>query len=240
MKTPAVGNRALFAAFLLVCLASGCGRDDTGRSQVVTGGFPLYGPGAHWLDDVRAGTVQFDAAATVEIDVNGDGAADSSIEVSGPTSVARSSARSRAPGSRHRTHLDLEIVEMVLRGPGVAVRAGDGNGNFVADGPLFSLGSSDEAEGAPERADDLFRIFFELEVGAAILHNREALLVAAAIDRLPPLGNVFTAQGDAVALYDREGNESPLRILTVHYRARPPRGNDGAEMPETKVLRELH
>jgi hypothetical protein len=200
----------------IVLGAGGCGSDSE-SDHVVTGGFPLYGPGLHWVELVRAGTVRFPAEATVDIDLNGDGVADSTVDASGPTTVARTDARETDADPGHRTHADLEIVELILSAPGIVVRAGDGIGNFTADGPLFSIGASDEATRDPRLSDDLFRFFFEIEIGDLTLHNRDPLIIVATIDRLPPIGNLFVNQGDPVALYDAEGNASPISVVSVRY-----------------------
>ena len=88
---------------------------------------------------MRSGTVTFDAAAVVAIDLNLDGVGDLTLHMTGPTTVFRSAAVATDPAHPgHRTHLDLEIVRMTLATPnGVEFRAGDGAGNFAPDGPLF-------------------------------------------------------------------------------------------------------
>ena len=216
------------AAFLLGCCAAavicaGCGDDSSQTSATdpsipVTEGFPLYGPGPHWIDGVRSGTVTFDALAVVGVDVNGDEVADLTFQVSGPTTVFRSAAHATDPADlRHRNHLDLEIVSMALTAQGVAFRAGDGIGNFVSDGALFSLGSSDESAAAPELAHDAFAIYFEGEVSGLALHNEAPLLMVADIDRLPPIGNVFQLSGPPLPLFKENGNPSGFQITSVTY-----------------------
>ena len=60
-------------------------------------GFPLYGPGPNWIGRVRSGTVTFDAAAVVAIDLNLDGVGDLTLHMTGPTTVFRSAAVATDP-----------------------------------------------------------------------------------------------------------------------------------------------
>ena len=210
---------AVVAASLIAVLLAGCGEDSTADpSTPVTQGFPLYGPAPHWIDTVRSGTVTFAAVAVIGVDLNADGREDLTVEVRGHTTVFRSDARATDPAdSRHRNHLDLEIVDMLLEADGIRFRAGDGAGNFTADGPLFSLGTSDEIVGSPALAHDDFAIYFAGEIGELALHNREPLRMVATIDRLPPIGNVFALSGPPLPLLTEAGDPSSVQITSVAY-----------------------
>jgi len=168
---------------------------------------------------VKSGTVTFDAMAVVGVDINRDGVADLTLELSGPTTVFRSAAEPADPAQpRHRNHLDLEIVSMTLTAPhGVIFQAGDGVGNFTADGPLFSLGSSQEIAATPELAHDDFAIYFTGELAGLALHNIEPLRMVADIDRLPPVGNTFRLSGPPLPLYTDDGHAAEIQITAVTY-----------------------
>lgn len=204
-----------------MCASCGDGSHNAGGDPgvPVTQGFPLYGPGPHWIDGVRSGTVTFDAMAMVGVDINGDGVADLTLEVSGPTTVFRSAAQPADPARpRHRNHLDLEIVSMTLTAAhGVIFQAGDGVGNFAADGPLVSLGSSQEIAATPALAHDDFAIYFTGEIAGLALHNIEPLRMVADIDRLPPIGNTFQLSGAPLPLFTEDGHAAGVQITSVTY-----------------------
>lgn len=164
----------------------------------------------------------FDARAVIGVDADGDGAGDITLEASGPTTVLRSDAQpSDAADGSHRNYLDLEIVDMTLEAEGVHFRAGDGVGNFTSDGPLFSIGSSDEIVGSPHLARDDFAIYFEGEISGLVLHNEEPLRVVATIDQLPPIGNVFELDGPPLPLLGEDGRPSQFQIVSVSYTPQP-------------------
>jgi hypothetical protein len=192
----------------------------------------LYGPGPHWIDRVTGGRARVAAEATVDLDVNFDGAADLTVALAGTTEVARSAA---AGAGRHRTHVDLEMVAFTLAGelPGVgpiSLRAGDGIGNLTADGPLYSAGASDEVPGAPRFADDVFDIRFRVMLpGGVVLHASTPLRVTARIDRLPPVGARFTFTGPPLPLRNAAGTPVLQVVAAANTVVRPaPRPCDPA------------
>jgi hypothetical protein len=218
--------RATLVAGCMAALLYGasCG-DDSARpvaadpSLPVTEGFPLYGPGPNWISHVQSGTVTFDADAVVSIDLNLDGVGDLTLHMTGTTTVFRSAALATdATRPRRRTHLDLEIVSLTLATPnGVEFRAGDGAGNFAADGPLFSIGTSDEIVTAPQLAHDDFAIFFAGNVAGLAVHNEAPLRMVADIDRLPPIGSRFQLSGPPLPLFLDDGSAANLQITAVSY-----------------------
>jgi hypothetical protein len=180
---------------VLVTAAWACGdRDPTGPAPGV-----LHGPGPHWIDRV--------------------GFPDSTLELAGTTTVHRSASYAASPDvdPGHRDHLDLEIVAMRLEAPGVLLVAGDGVANLAPDGPLFSIGSSDERDGAPELADDLFAVAFEVTLGGTRLHGATPLPVHATIDRLPPIGSTFRLLGAPLVLVDAAGKPSGIAVASVEF-----------------------
>ena len=211
---------SLFLAALIVWIASGCGDgSSTTPSGLVTAGFPLYGPGSHWIDQVVTGTVRFDAVADVGVDFNNDDATDLTVHVTGTTTVFRSNS---VPGDPigdpgHRTHLDLEIVDMRLDNEGIVLLAGDGVGNLASDGLLYSSGTSDEAVDVPELAHDLFEIRFEVEIGGATFHNEHPLSMVATIDRLSPIDNRFEFNGPPLPLFTEAGEPAGIQITHVAF-----------------------
>jgi hypothetical protein len=212
-------------AVMATGMLAGC-RDSSSAdpSVPVTTGFPLFGPGPHWIDEVTSGKVTFDAVAVVGVDLNTDGVADLTVDVSGPTTVLRFEAQRASPADeRHRNHLDLEIVSMVLEADEIRFRAGDGVGNLASDGPLFSIGTSDEVAVTPQLAHDDFAIYFEGEISGRVLHNKDALRMVATIDRLPPIGNEFEITGPPVPLFGDDDLPSGFQIVSVTYTPQVPK-----------------
>ena len=208
----------MFAALVATVIVTGCGGGDSmsDPSVPVTQGFPLFGPGPHWIEHVTSGTVTFDVAAVVGVDFDSDGVTDIVVQASGPTTVFRSNARSSdAAHPRRRDHLDLEIVSLMLEAPAVVIRAGDGVGNLAADGPLSALGSSDELAASPQLARDEFEIHFAAEIFGMALHNQAPMRLGATIDRLPPIGSVFELDGPPVPLLTAAGDPSGFRVTSV-------------------------
>lgn len=212
-------------AVMAAGMLAGC-RDSSSAdpSIPVTTGFPLFGPGPHWIDEVTSGTVTFDAVAVVGVDLTMDGVADLTVDVRGPTTVFRSDAQRADPADeRHRNHLDLEIVSMVLEAEGIRFSAGDGVGNLASDGPLFSIGTSDEVAASSQLANDDFAIYFEGEISGRLLHNKDALRMVATIDRLPPIGNAFELSGPPVPLFGDDDLPSGFQMVSVTYTPRLPK-----------------
>lgn len=201
---------ALLAA-MLVCACGSSGNDATVPAGV------LYGPGPHWIDEVEGGRLTFTARAEVMVDVDGDDEADAALSVDGTTTVWRSGAFAGGPDPTHRDRIELEIVDMRLDGEGVRLRSGDGVGNGRSDGPLGSIGSSIERPADPRRADDLFRIFFEVDLGGGPLRNRAPLVVGSTIDHLPPLGSRFALIGPPVEMFAEGDIPTGIRVLAVDY-----------------------
>ena len=159
----------------------------------IAGAAALFGPGPHWVDTVTAGTDFFGSATSIEIDLNGDLAADVSFSLPGPIIIKRGSAADTPdpldPG--HLNHVDIELVSMELTastpfGP-VTVRAGDDIGNFAADGPLYSPGAIDEKDSDPTLANAFIDLFLEVDTPFGTFHNNTALRLRAVINQYPPL-----------------------------------------------------
>jgi hypothetical protein len=193
----------------------------------VSAAAPLYGPGRHWIDRVRGGYAAFGARASVGVDLGFDGAVDVEVAMTGTTEVFRSAARASDPRRpRHRNHIDLEIVAMHLAGeiPGlgpITLDAGDGIGNQSRDGPLYSQGGSDELPGDPRHSADFFDLFMEVRLMRRTLHNVTPLRVVAVIDRLPPIGSMFTLDGAPVLFVDTAGRPV-LQVVTAADVPTPP------------------
>ena len=191
----------------------------------------LYGPGQHWIDKVTGGFAMFESAASVGVDINGDGSTDLTVTATGPTTVFRSDALEGNPvgDPGHKNHLDLEIVTMTLTGtiPGLGpftLTVGDGIGNHAPDGPFHTAGTSDEIPGSPRRALDVFEIFFQLSLDqrGIVLHNLVPLRVETVITELPPIGAEFVMVGPPVPLVTEDGTVVLQVTETVNRLVRPP------------------
>ncbi len=154
----------------------------------------ICGSGAHWIDTCLGDFDNFSSSATVGIDANFDGIAESIAILSGPTSVWRGdpidTPDALDPG--HLNTIETEIISLsltgvMLTGPlaglGVVLTAGDGmapalfTGSPAADGAspdLFSPGEIIEKTG-PGTTDcdfpadaalacSFFDVFFEINI----------------------------------------------------------------------------
>lgn len=185
-------------------------------------GAPVCGPGDHWIDScsVAGGpsadpdfyTDTFDSVATVSIDLDFDDTADITVVLGGLVEIFRSDPIEGDPTNDpgHLNHIDTELVEMTLVSASgdITLRAGDGTANLQSDGLLYSGGTIDEQAGDPSLADSFFDVFVEIDIlGLGTLHNNEAFIIGAVIDRVPPLGFNYVHPFSAlpVELFDASG-----------------------------------
>ena len=159
----------------------------------IAGAAALFGPGPHWVDTVTAGTDFFSSATSIAIDLNGDLLPDVSLSLPGPIIIQRGSAADTPDplDPEHLNHVDIELVSLMLTGSTplgpITLHAGDGFGNFAADGPLYSPGAIDEKVSDPTLANAFIDLFLEVETPFGTFHNNTALRLRAMIDQYPPL-----------------------------------------------------
>jgi len=97
----------------------------------------------------------------------------------------------RGPGTSGSTaggnsHIDTEMMSLNLSGGGLTLHAGDGIGNLIGDGPLFSPGRIDETAN-PLIGHSFFDVFFELSpTPFGALHNTNPCVMAKDITQVPP------------------------------------------------------
>jgi len=163
------------------------------------------GPGKHWVDKCPAGTDKTSSTAVVGITFNSDGSpvgemceggvTVGKLELSGPTVIERGDGTKSAlteppaippapPLDDH--HIDTEMVSMVLTGANtlgpITIHAGVNQGLSQP-----SLGKIIELADDPLRAYSYFWVYHEIYTPWGILHNNDPVLMAAIIDRVPPL-----------------------------------------------------
>jgi hypothetical protein len=175
-------------------------------------GAATYGPKDHWVDIVIEDTHDMEIDGEFTVDIPGVGSL--AFPVTGLMTVWHGDARDTLdpldPG--HLNHVDVEMVSMSLTGTvpvvGTAtLTSGDGVGNGLSDGPLFTEGDIIEDTGDPAWADSFFDIFFEIELDSTVhgnitVFNKDALHVSARIDRIPPVGFTYEYHGGiAIPLY---------------------------------------
>ena len=112
---------------------------------------------------------------------------------------------------------------MVLTGGGFTIRAGDGIGNLMDDGPspplfmysLYTPGAVHEQAGNNLLADSFFDVFVEIDVPGVPfpLHNTTPLRMSAVIVRIPPYGSTYTSSVLPVSLYDPTGQMELARLV---------------------------
>lgn len=191
------------------------------------GAVSTCGPGSHWVDGCTSGTDTFPSVATIGIDLNLDNVKDLSVVLSGPTSVYRGNPVDAIFGhpvlgnvgtvDGHMDVIETEIVALTLTGGVFTVRAGDGTGNLLNDGPLNSPGAIRELAGNPQRALSFFDVFFELDTPFGTLHNLQPLRLESEIDRVPPIGFSYThAIPSPIGLFDQQGIERARLVDATH------------------------
>ena len=139
------------------------------------------GPGPHWIGQCATGQVDMPSGAVVGIDLNLDCKTDTSLVLSGSTTVKHSDPLDDSvqfPGSSmsddYLDVIDTEVVSMNLMGIGVALIAGAGLGQGGVLAP--SLGAIIEQQADPALADSFFDIFFEVDLGGGTYaYNQIAL-----------------------------------------------------------------
>lgn len=185
------------------------------------------GPGDHWLDGCTSGIDTFSSVATIGLDLNLDNVKDISVVLSGPTSIYRGGPVDAIVGhprlgnvgtiDGHMDVIETEIISLTLTGGGITVRAGDGTGNLLNDGPLYSPGALQEKPADSFRADSFFDVWFELDTPSGTLHNLQPLRLESTIDRVPPIGFSYThAIPNPIGLFDQYGIERARLVDAVH------------------------
>lgn len=141
------------------------------------------GPGPGWVSTCPSGTDSFNSTSDHSIIEFDGGVIIELPDLSGAMHVFR--------GAGSAGHIDTEIISLVLSGEGgFTLRAGDGTGNLLPDGPLYSPGAIDEVVPGPSSfANSFFDVFFELDGPGNTfgpLHNNSACTMRSVIDRVPP------------------------------------------------------
>lgn len=183
-------------------------------------GTPSCGPGDHWVDTCKSDTDSFPSVAIIGIDTDLDNATDVSIPFSGPTTVFRGDPVVGDPigDPGHLNHIGTEIVSLNLTGGSLTIIAGDGVGNLLSDGPLYSPGAIDELASDPKWAYSFFEVFFELQgTPYGPLHNKVPLILDPNIDRVPPIGFEYVHNIPAsIGLFDARDIER-LRLVEASH-----------------------
>lgn len=177
------------------------------------------GPGADWVDTCPSGTDSFVSRADHAVIILDGGGVILLSNLSGTTTVFRGN-----PVGPEPLHIDTEMVSLTLSGGGETLHAGDGTGNLLNDGPLFSPGRiTEQGSGiGSTTADSFFDVFFEILGPHPRLHNNTACTMSAVIDRVPPLTDPPTlyhgcAQGSVVLFNDSNQRVGLLTGDIIHF-----------------------
>lgn len=175
-----------------------------------------FGPGDHWVDTVTQGTDIMNTHGQLTVTVFTVPPATYTFGLDGPTEVWHDNVRDTPdpldPG--HFNYIDAEMVSINMAGNTplgpVTMVAGDGVGNGISDGPLFSPGRIVEDPGDPALADSFFDVFFELGVpGMGVtVFNKASCPMLAKIDRVPPVRFVYVSQ-EPIDLYNKDDPNGP-------------------------------
>jgi hypothetical protein len=177
------------------------------------------GPGADWVDSCLSGTDSFVSRADHAAIILDGGGVISLSNLTGITRVFRGN-----PVGPEPLHIDTEMVSLSLMGGGETLHAGDGIGNLLNDGSLFSPGKiTEQGSGiGSTTADSFFDVFFEILGPHPRLHNNSACTMSAVIDRVPPLTNPPTfyhgcSQGSVVLFNDSNQRVGILTGDIIHF-----------------------
>ncbi|MEQ9237416.1 PEP-CTERM sorting domain-containing protein [Coleofasciculus sp. E2-BRE-01] len=188
------------------------------------------GPGEHWVDTCTSGFDSFGSFATIGIDTNLDNQVDSTIVLSGPTTIFRGDPIDTPDPldgtdgfTPHLNQINTEIVSLELSGGGFTLKAGDGTGNLNDDGALYSPGKIMEKENDPKLAISYFDIFFEIDSSLGKLHNKVPLRQSAMINRVPPIGIDYTHNiPNPISLFNENDDEVARLVNATHTPAPEP------------------
>jgi len=197
-------------------------------ARLILGGLPLLillavpdyseatacGPGLHWLDTCQSGTDTFNATFGADLIRVSDSVKITTIMVVGPATIFRGDPKDTpdpwdAQLNPHLNQIDIEIVSLNLTGGGITLTTGDGVGNLMSDGPLYSPGTIIEQLFNRWWAQIAVDVTFELlvpQVGT-LKNNTAPLGLATAVDGWPPFGFDLGQQGGGILL---DGGEFTL------------------------------
>ena len=132
------------------------------------------------MDTCAGGLYNFASVSTILVTLD-------TIGTVGPFQLTGTTKVWLGTGSPHS--IETELVSINETASGVTLTAGDGIGNLLSDGPLFSPGHIDEQAGSPALADSFFDVFFQIDVPAISLslHNTDPLqVVCRGLETAPP------------------------------------------------------
>ncbi|MBI4719316.1 MAG: hypothetical protein HY763_16085 [Planctomycetes bacterium] len=207
--------------------------NNNGRDDACEPNHPCdeCGPGPHWVDQCPGGSDNMPSGALVGIDADFDCVADTSVVLSGPATVARTSARDvsgRFPGlgmtDGHIDVIDTEMLAMSLTGGGISLLAGGGRGNGGVLRP--SHGAILEQPGDPSLADSFFDIFFEVEAGGQFMYNQTPLKVESKVDCLPPVTTYIHPTGCTPLYSDPVGGVHVANLVSARHGTFPTCGSE--------------
>lgn len=200
-------------------------------ARLILGGLPLLillavpnygeattvcGPGLHWVDVCPSGTDTLNANFRADLIQGGNTLA---LNLEGLITIFRGDPKDTpdpwdAQLNPHLNQIDIEIVSLNLTGGGFTLTAGDGVGNGMDDGPLFSPGTIIEMVFNRWWARIAVDVNFELQDPQGVtLKNDTPLGLATDADRFPPVSD-FVQQGGGISL---NGGEFTLdnAVLTL-------------------------
>ena len=149
------------------------------------------GPGPDWVDRCQSGTDRFPSYSEHGIVIFDP--EDGGFIVNLPRMFGNAEVFRGNPIGPNPFRIETEMVSLLLTGGGFTLKGGDGVGNLLRDGPLFSPGRiTEQGTGIGATfADSFFDIFFELSpTPFGVLHNIDPCTMTGmppGIDRVPPL-----------------------------------------------------
>ncbi len=168
-------------------------------SLVVAGQANAYD---HWVDDVVEGTYTVPGSAVVSGELFGVDFGP--ISLGGSTVLWNSDAYGDPAGDPgHLNRFDTEIVSMTLGGFGVTLTAGDGTGNGLYDGPLYSPGAVIEDPTDPALGLSTLSIAFDVTIaGAGTFHSHDpGHVIEALLTGIPPIATHIPPPATVTWLY---------------------------------------
>ena len=181
------------------------------------------GPGDHWVDTCTTGTDVFNSIAVVGIDTNLDGISDSALNLSGPTTVLRSSPENTPDpldllplyltpnpvGHFNRIPTEIKSIALTGSGPG---------GNYT-----LRAGSDQIALGANQITGNTFGAILEKTAGDPSVVDLAAGVVAGSLAPADPklAFSYFNVNFQIDTPSGPLHNNTPLKLQTVIDRTPP-------------------
>jgi len=183
---------------------------------------PSYGID-RWVDTVQSGRDLFDIYGMIQLDTDGDGVKDASVDLFGSMDVFYGNAYPGNPSKPdYNNTIDTEMVSLNLTGNSstlglVIVKAGDGIADLEESGPLSSLGKVVEDPSDSFHVDSFFDVFFEITIETDTFHTEAITKLKSDSFHVDSFFDVFTeldvdSSNLPIPMFDPSNELAPLTV----------------------------